>query len=160
MRNMKIKRFDNRGQISAEYLLLFCVILIVFLFMINNFISPTIDASNDVSSIAGTKSVVDAIADAVNIVYSNGPGSKRTIDVNGPQDMVVTFNATSQLVGVSVANVSYNGIPNNTKFVNSTLNFNGVFTPSTLTLTKGAHTIQVYWNNSVSPSQMQVTIIS
>jgi len=160
MRNMKIKRIDNRGQISAEYLLLFCVILIVFLFMINNFITPTIDASNDVSAVAGTKAVVNTIADAVNLVYANGPGSKRTVDVNVPQDMSLTFNTTSQLVGVTVGGLNYNGNSNNTKFVNATLNYNGNINPSPLTLSKGSHTIQVYWNGTASPSVMQFTIIS
>ena len=151
---MSIIRLDNKGQISAEYLLLFVVILTVFLFMISHFIGPTIDASNNVSAVSDTKVVVQSIADAVNVVYSNGPGAKRTLTVNVPHDMVLTFDSDNHVIGATVNNLNYtllNKSLANSKVVTATINCNNDINPSTdtpnqLTLDKSWYTIQVYWN--------------
>ncbi|OEC84883.1 MULTISPECIES: class III signal peptide-containing protein [Methanobacterium] len=149
---MSIIRLDNRGQISAEYLLLFVVILTVFLFMINNFIGPTIDASNSVSKASDAKIAIESIADAVNIVYANGPGAKRTIDINIPQDLDLNFNTDSQIVETTINNLNYNGNPANSKTLNAKINIaaNIDISPSTLPLSKGWHTVQVYWNTTTN----------
>ena len=153
MRKMSIIRLDHRGQISAEYLLLFVVILTVLLFMISNFIGPTIDASNNVSAVSDTNVVVKSIADAVNVVYSNGPGAKRTLNVNVPQDMTLTFDSDNQVVTTNRDDLNYtqNGTAYTSKEVSAPMYYNPTdenkdITP--LTLTKGWHTIQVYWNNT------------
>lgn len=147
---------DNRGQISAEYLLLFVVILTVFLFMIGHFIGPTIDASNNVTTVSDTKIVVDDIANAVNIVYANGPESKRTVSVDVPHDMTLTFDGSNHVVETTVNNLNYtlpNGSQTNSTVVTATINYNGIVNPSAsisnqLTLNKGWYTIQVYWNST------------
>jgi uncharacterized protein (UPF0333 family) len=164
MRKMSVIRRDNRGQISAEYLLLFVVILTVFLFMIVHFIGPTIDASNNVSLVSDSKIVVESIADAVNVVYANGPGAKRTLNVNVPQDVDLTFDSTNHVVETSVNLSGVNST--NLKFINAPMNYNGIINPSTtpdqLSLDKGWRTVQIYWNNSGSDSSaiMEVTQVS
>ena len=161
MRKMSGIRLGNRGQISAEYLLIFVVILTVFFFMISNFIGPTIDASNNVSAVSDTKIVVDDIANAVNIVYANGPGAKRTVNINVPHDMTLTF--ANQTVGVNVDNLNYtqNGNFTTSKSVLAPIDYTGTIDP--VTLTKGVNgwrTVQIYWNTSISPAKMEVTQIS
>ncbi len=152
---MSIMGLDDRGQISAEYLLLLVVILTVFSFMISNFIGPTIDASNNVSAVSDTNVVVKSIADAVNIVYSNGPGAKRTLNVNVPKDMTLTFDGTSQLLEVNKDDLNYtlpDGSQSTSKSVTAPMYYKGDVNPSTtpdqLKLSKGWRTVQVYWNST------------
>jgi len=154
MRKMSIIRLDNKGQLSAEYLLLFCAVMVVFLFMITNFIGPTVDASNNVTAVSNTKIVVESIADAINVVYANGPGAKRTLNVNVPNNMVLTFNTTTGMLSTNV-NLS-SATVTNIKTVSAPLNYNGNIN---VTLNKGFHTVQIYWNNSATPA-MQITQIS
>ncbi len=79
MRNMFKKGMDNRGQISAEYLLLMVIIILILSSVTIPLASKSIDASNDVSEASDAKVAVESIANAANVVYANGPGSKRTI---------------------------------------------------------------------------------
>lgn len=153
---MSIRRVDNRGQISAEYLLLFVVILSVFLFMINSFIGPTIDASNNVTAVSDTKIVVESVADAVNIVYANGPGSKRTLNVNAPRDMTLTFDNAKHIVKTTLNNLDYtleNGTPTTTKDVSAPINYYQNI--NSLALNKGWRTVQVYWNTTSSAIEVK-----
>lgn len=150
---MSIIRLDDRGQISAEYLLLFVVILVVFGVMINNFIAPTIDASNNVSTVSDTKAVIESIADAMNVVYANGPGAKRTVNIHVPQNMNLTFDSTNDVVITNLANMNYtnNGTLNTNKSISAPMNYNGIVnpsgTPNQLQLnTSGWYTVQVYWD--------------
>ncbi len=157
---MRIIRLDNRGQISAEYLLLFVVILVIFLFMITYFIGPTIDSSNNITAVSDTKIVLEGIASAVNIVYANGPGSMRTLQVNAPRDMTLTFDSTKHEVKVTVNNLKYSlpdGTPATSKTITAPINYHSNI--ADLTLTKGWHSVQVYWNNTQSPAVMQVKVV-
>lgn len=154
MRKMSIIRLDNRGQISAEYLLLFVVILVVFLFMINNVIGPAVDASNNVTAVSDTKVVVQSIADAVNVVYANGPGAKRTLNVNIPHNMDLTFDTTTHTMWTNV-NLS-SATVTNMKNVNATMDYTGNINPSPLTINKGWHNITVYWNSE--SNRMEFTV--
>ena len=145
---MSIIRRDSRGQISAEYLFLLVIILVIFGFMISNFIGPTIDASNNVSAVSDTKGVVDAIASAVNIVYANGPESRKTITVDIPKNMILTFAGNT--VSTNVSNIKYTNSSNLTiKVVSAPINYGGTINQLTLTQgTNGWCTVQVYWNSS------------
>ena len=151
---MSVIRLDNRGQISAEYLLLFAAILVIFLFMINNFIGPTIDASNNITAVSDTKIVVDSIADAVNVVYANGPGAKRTLNVNVPHDMDIMFNTTSHtmLTNVNLSSATVTSI----KSVSAPMGYTGNINPSPLSLDKGWHNVTVYWNSTSNSMEFTV----
>jgi len=83
---MSIKKLDNRGQISVEYLLLIVVILVVLGSITIPLIGKSIDASNDISYTSDAKIAVESVADAINLVYANGPGSKRTLNIRIPQN--------------------------------------------------------------------------
>lgn len=155
---MSIIRRDSRGQISAEYLLLLVVILVIFGFMISNFIGPTIDASNNVSAVSDTKGVVDSIASAVNIVYANGPESRKTVTVDIPKNMTLTF--TGNLVSTTVSNLNYksNGNTTTSKVISAPINYGGAISSLTLSSNGSWCTVQVYWNSSTN--NITVTQIS
>ncbi len=104
-----MKKMDIRGQISAEYLLLIVVVLVIISSITIPLISKSIDASNSVSNVADAKNAVNEIANAVNIVYADGPGAKRTLDVYIPQSMnlqyssgVITLNPSAKTVNATV----------------------------------------------------------
>lgn len=145
---MSIIRLDSGGQISAEYLLLLVVILVIFGFMISNFIGPTIDASNNVSAVSDTKIVVNDIANAVNIVYANGPESKRTVSLDIPRNMTLTF--TGNMVSTNITNLKYtsNGNTSTSKVVSAPINYGGNISSLTLNSSSKWCTVQVYWNSS------------
>jgi uncharacterized protein (UPF0333 family) len=85
---------DNKGQLSVEYLLLLVVIFVVFGAMITYLIGPSIDSANDISRVSAASNAVNSIANAANLVYSNGPNSKRTLQVYIPDNTVITCNYT------------------------------------------------------------------
>ena len=91
---------DSQGQLSVEYLLLLVVIFAVFGFMVTYLIGPSIDAGNDISRVSAASNAVDSIANAANLVYSNGPKSKRTLQVYIPDNTIITCNySTSNYTG-------------------------------------------------------------
>jgi uncharacterized protein (UPF0333 family) len=98
---------DSRGQLSVEYLLLLVVIFVVFGAMITYLIGPSIDAANDISDVSAASNAINTIANAVNVVYANGPGSKRTFKVYIPQDNFVLNRSGTNINGtVNLANGS------------------------------------------------------
>ncbi|MBI5680741.1 MAG: class III signal peptide-containing protein [Methanobacterium sp.] len=127
---------DNRGQISAEYLLLIVVILIVLTSVTLPLVGTAINNSNDISWSSDAKIAVQTIANAVNIVYANGPGSKQTNDVYIPQTMALTNAGNSVVLTVTLSDGSTKTITGNTGYALSATN---------IPLSRGWHTIQVYW---------------
>ncbi len=125
---------DDRGQISAEYLLLIVVILVILSFVTIPLMGESIDASNNVSQASDAKVVVESIANAVNIVYANGPGAKKSLDVNIPKNgMDIQYNSSSLILKNNIA-----------KPVNATVNAN--VSLNTNTLNKGWYKAIVYWD--------------
>ncbi|MGB9936932.1 MAG: class III signal peptide-containing protein [Methanobacterium sp.] len=128
---------DNKGQISAEYLLLIVVMLTILSYSITNLIGPSIDASNDISWTSDAKIAVETVANAVNIVYANGPGSKRTFDVYIPKD-----NMKLQSSGDDIYIIT-NLTDGTSKNVSASTGYN--LKSNSITLSKNWHTIQVQW---------------
>ncbi|MEN4019770.1 MAG: class III signal peptide-containing protein [Methanobacterium sp.] len=128
---------DDRGQISAEYLLLIVVILVILSTVTMPLVGRAIDAANDVSNVADAKNVVTTIANAVNIVYANGPGAKRSLTVRIPQNGTgLTSNVTHLILPTTLTN--------GTKQVNSSINYPVTINPPTLA--RGWHNVVVYWD--------------
>lgn len=129
-------KMDKRGQLSLEYLLLTLVVLVLLGAVTIPLIGTSIDASMDVSAVSDAKATVETISSAADVVYANGPGSKRTMDVYIPQNNnLVTRNRT---VGM---NITYS---RGSKFVNSTTYYNLI--NATTPVTKGWYRITVFWN--------------
>ena len=76
-----MSKMDVKGQISVEYLMIALVFLIIMTTVTVPLIGKSINASMDVSDTSDVSNAVNSIADAVGIVYANGPGSKRTVNV-------------------------------------------------------------------------------
>ena len=91
----------------------------------------------DVSGASDIKNAVSNIANAVNLVYANGPGSKRTINVYTPQGTISVDN-TLMIIGMNTT--LSNGT---TKFINASTNYNvNIVNPN---VSKGWHTVTVEW---------------
>lgn len=143
---------DSKGQASAEYLLLILVIMIVMGYIVVNLVGPSIGSSMAVSEVSDAKTAVSTIANAVNIVYANGPGSKRTVNVYIPQDTTLTAN--NNLLGMNIS--YYDGTVNGadqtvSKYVNSTVPFKlNIVNPG---LSKGWYDFTITWgvgNNNIT----------
>jgi uncharacterized protein (UPF0333 family) len=130
---------DDKGQISAEYLLLIVVILTILTAVTIPLMGQAIDASNDVSWASDAKNAVTSIANAVNIVYANGPGAKRSLTVRIPKnEMQLTSNTNYLILGTALTNGTV-------KPVNSSINYPVTINPSA-TLTSGWYNVVVYWD--------------
>ena len=128
---------ENKGQASAEYLLLIVVIIIIMAAVTIPMVSRSVNSTMDVSRASDTKNAIQSIANAVNLVYANGPGAKRTINVYIPLGMPLQGN-NSQLIGMEVP---LSG--NTNKFVNATTHYDVTFNDSYFN--QGWHTVTVTW---------------
>lgn len=131
---------DRKGQASAEYLLLIVVILIVMGWLVVSVYQPAIGATMDISGSSDAKNAVGSIADAVNLVYANGPGAKRTLNVYIPPPANITASNLTKVIGMNV--LLYNGT---NKYVNKSINYNVTVVPPTNT-TKKWYNVTVEWN--------------
>ncbi|MDP3066181.1 MAG: hypothetical protein Q8N08_05515 [Methanobacteriaceae archaeon] len=130
---------DRKGQASAEYLLLVVVILIVMGWLVVNAYQPAISATMDISGSSDAKNAVGSIADAVNLVYANGPGAKRTLNVYIPPPATITANNATKLIGMNVL------LSNGTnKYVNRSINYNVTVVGPTNT-TKKWYNVTIEW---------------
>lgn len=153
---------DSKGQASAEYLLLILVILIIMGAVTIPLVAKSIGSSTATSQVSDAKTAVTTIANAVDIVYSNGPGAKRTFnvylpksngDVSGDNSANLVVDNAAKTVGMNI--VYFNGKDASgadiytTKYVNvatpnSTM-YNMSLIVSNPPLSKGWHNIQVEW---------------
>ena len=76
---------DSRGQASAEYLFLILIFLIVLATVTVPFAGYAISSSQNVSITSDAQTAVSTLVNAVNVVYANGPGAKRTVSLYIPQ---------------------------------------------------------------------------
>jgi uncharacterized protein (UPF0333 family) len=141
---------DDKGQISAEYLLLIVVILTILTAVTIPLMGQSIDASNDVSWTSDAKVAVESVANAVNIVYANGPGSKRTFDVYIPQN-----NMRLQTSGNEIFIVT-NLTDGTSKNVSAATGYN--LNTTSINLNKNWHKIQVYW--TIGTNTISITALN
>ena len=126
---------ENKGQASAEYLLLIVVILVILSAITVPLVSNSVSSTMDVSRTSDTKNAVQTIANAVNLVYANGPGARRTVSVYVPLTMNLTSSGSK--ISMSVP------LTNSTKSVSASTNYN--VTISNPTFTKNWHEVTVNW---------------
>ena len=133
---------DVKGQASVEYLLLALVFLIILGSVTVPLVGNAITNSEDVSHSSDASAAINSIANAVGIVYSNGPGAKRTINVYFSRGGALTYNSatsaiqmlvyidstsTNKVVDANVPiNVTLNGA--NSATVNNLTNYNATVT--------------------------------
>ena len=65
---------ENKGQVSAEYLLTVVVILIILASVSIPLVGKSVNDTMDISKSADVDNAVNSIANAVNLVYANAKG--------------------------------------------------------------------------------------
>ena len=93
---------DIKGQASVEYLLLALVFLIIIGSVSVPLVGKAIDSSLDVSHSSDASAAINSIANAVGVVYSNGPGAKRTINVYFSKQGTITYSSANNAIQMSV----------------------------------------------------------
>jgi uncharacterized protein (UPF0333 family) len=101
---------DVKGQASVEYLLLALVFLIIIGSVTVPLITQGINDSLDVSHSSDASAAINSIANAVGVVYSNGPGSQRTINVYfSNNNASLTYNSVNKTILMFVPTYGGNG---------------------------------------------------
>ncbi len=151
---------DSRGQISAEYLFLILIFLIVLTSVTVPFAANSIKASENVSVTSDAQTAASTIANAVDVVYANGPQSQRTVNVYIPQTSNIGYdgngNLTINLNGIPV-NASIPNGPNVTT-VNAPVPYAVNFNPVNGAVTKGWHTFKITWPANATANGITITI--
>jgi uncharacterized protein (UPF0333 family) len=134
---------DSRGQASAEYIFLILIFLIVLTTVTIPFAGNAISSSQNVSITSDAQTALSTIVNAIDVVYSNGPGARRTVNVYFPQNANLAYST-------NVLSLSLQGIPVNASNP-STLKPNvNSSVPYALTITGGAvtkgwHDVTISW---------------
>lgn len=143
---------ENKGQVSAEYLLLLVVILIIMAAVTIPLVATSVNATMDVSTSSDTKNAVQSIANAANLVYANGPGAKRTLSIYMPQTMNLIYDSNSKTINQTLT------LSSQTKNISASVDYAVNFTnpnPS-----KGWHETQISWPTNVTNSPIIVVFIT
>lgn len=89
--NYNVSKMDVKGQVSAEYLLLALVFLIIIGSVTVPLVGRSISSSLDVSHTSDVSAAINSITNAVGVVYANGPGAKRTVNVYFPIAGILSY---------------------------------------------------------------------
>jgi len=153
---------ENKGQASAEYLLLLVVILIIIASVTMPLVNVSVKNTMATSKTSDGVNAVQTIANAVNLVYANGPSAKRTVNVYIPQQTTLTDNTNVSIsgyfIGMELNNVAggpydsphikttwYNSAEDeSTVYAYANTNYPVVITPSTA-LNSNWYKVTVYW---------------
>lgn len=142
---------DSRGQVSAEYIFLILIFLIVLTTVTVPFAGNAISSSQNVSVTSDAKLALSTITNAINVVYANGPGAKRTVSVYIPQDTVLSYNDKVLSLGLTDIPVSSSDPDVLKSDVNSDVPY--AINPTSISLTKGWHSFVITWgvgNSSIT----------
>lgn len=147
---------DSRGQASAEYLFLILIFLIVLATVTVPFAGNAISSSQNVSITSDAQTAVSTLVNAVNVVYANGPGAKRTVSLYIPQDTNLIY--TGNVLALNLNNIPVNASnPGNLKQnVNGTVPKSIAVEPSGGAVSKGWHNFAISWG--VGNSSITITI--
>lgn len=146
-----MSKMDVKGQISVEYLMIALVFLIIMTTVTVPLIGKSINASMDVSDTSDVSNAVNSIADAVGIVYANGPGSKRTVNVFFPGSG--TLKVEDGSLKMPVTSVNVNGT---NKIIDSAIPYSNVNIANS-TVTKGNYLVTVSWQTSSTTIDISLT---
>ena len=139
---------ENKGQVSAEYLLLLVVILIIMAAVTIPLVAKSVNATMDVSTSSDTKNAVQSIANAANLVYANGPGAKRTLSIYMPQTMNLTYDNNTKTINQKL------GLSSQNKTISASVDYTISFTNPTPS--KGWHETQITWPTNATNSPITV----
>ncbi len=143
---------DVKGQASAEYLLLVLVFLIILGSVTIPLIAKSINYSMDVSISSDASTAVNSIANEVGLVYANGPGSVRTINIYSNANGTLSVNGSSLVLPVTLSD-------NTVKNINASLPYATTINP-TSPFALGNHTnynVTVSWPVGTNTIQINLT---
>ncbi|MBI5460393.1 hypothetical protein [Methanobacterium sp.] len=145
---------ENKGQASAEYLLLLVVILIIMASVTIPLVSRSVNATMDVSTSSDTKNAVQSIANAANLIYANGPGAKRTLNIYMPQNMNLIYDNNTKTINQTLELSSQN------KTISASVDYS--ITIINPTPGKGWHETQIEWplSETSNPTNITVTFLT
>ncbi len=146
---------DSRGQASAEYIFLILIFLIVLTTVTVPFAGDAISSSQNVSVTSDAKTALSTIVNAVNVVYSNGPGAKRTVNVYIPQNTQLVYDDKVLSLGLTDIPVNASNPGVSKENVNLAVPYDVEVAPSG-SVTKGWHNVTITWG--VGNSSITVTI--
>ncbi len=139
---------DVKGQVSAEYLLLALVFLIIIGSVTVPLVSSSISSSLDISSTSDVSAAINSITNAVGVVYANGPGAKRTINVYFPIPSTLSYASNTIQMTVPLQSGGNKLISSN---VPTPVNINGG------TVVKGNYNAEITWPTGTSPIIVTLT---
>jgi len=141
-----------RGQAAVEYLLIFSAVLVIFATVtFGQMINPAQDAGRDTAYLSQARFAADAIAGAINSVYSNGKGAVKSVSF--PMDYSWDLQLTENTLTISLE------ISSGTQNVQCNLKYG--FDSSLQNLSVGTYTVIVEWssvNNSFTQDNYKITI--
>ncbi len=141
-----------RGQAAVEYLLIFSAVLVIFAAVtFGQMINPGKEAGTDTLHLSQARSAADAIAGAINSVYSNGKGAVKSVSF--PMDRNWDLQLTENKLTISLE------ISSGTQNVQSNLRYG--FDGSLQNLSAGTYTAIIEWssvNNSLTQDNYKIII--
>jgi len=144
-----MRKMDVKGQASAEYLLLMLVFLIILGGVTLPLVGNSIKDSMDVSHTSDASAAVNSIANAIGLVYSNGPGAVRTINVYIPVNGTLSTSNSVLLLPVTLTNSTI-------KNVNASIPYNIVINSGNV-IEKKNYNVTISWPSGTSPIQVNLT---
>lgn len=141
---------DVKGQASVEYLLLALVFLIIIGSVTVPLISTAISDSLDISHTSDASAALNSIANAVGIVYANGPGAKRTLNVFFSRAGTISYANNSLQMSVPLSN----GV---NKTVDSSVPIAVTLSPNGNILNNTNYNATVTWATGSSPINVALT---
>lgn len=131
-------KYENNGQISFEYLMLFIISLILINLLVIPMISTSIDYAEDLNTAYQMKAEMSKVSNGINQVYSTGSGSKSTVYLNIPTNTVFDINN-----GVLYCSILLKD--NSSKIIN--VSSDDLDLNTRIHLYKGYNKLSIEWNN-------------
>jgi len=134
-----------RGQAAVEYLLVFSTVLGLFATVtLFQMLTPATNASDDTTYMSQARSAVDAIGDAINTVYSNGPGAVRSVSFPMNVSWSLYLDNADNAVWVSV------GTSSGTENMGENLRCDMDNYHSLIEMSSGLYTVVAMWSDNAS----------
>lgn len=131
---------DKKGQLSLEFILIFAISLIILTIFTIPLSEIAIGNTLEIADIANTKSDITKIANWISEVYSQGQGSKKTINIDSNRSYILKISPKS----ISTTLTLENG---DTKTIKSSHNYNNINT--NINIEKGKNKIIINWKENL-----------
>lgn len=139
---------DNKGQLSIEYLLIVFISILILIAITLPTLEFGISNYMDMTNILKIKSEAVKITEAVNNIYYNGIGSRKTVTVDVPKDTTLHLDSKNAYFDYMLSDGDMKRVYLNNKCPDLI---------NTLELSKGTNKIVVEW--SINSDRIEITLI-